>query len=187
MPTLIKLEQGLAKAAEDAFVFVPDEAEIPAEGDIVVSLSRLAAEGDNLLGSGRRVGVRLQPSESVEDLAYDLPRLAVVQLQFAKFRDGRPYSSAGLLRERLKYRGQVRAVGEVLREQAQHMVRCGFDAFEPADGSTPEEWQAAAHRYRHVYQAAADDRLPIFRERDLNAAGFGHNRPESAPGEAEAP
>jgi uncharacterized protein (DUF934 family) len=179
MPTLVKLVQGQAIQAEDPFLFVPDDAELPAAGDVVVSLPRLLAEGDALLASGRRAGVRLQPSEAVEDLAYDLPRLAVVQLLFAKFRDGRPYSSARVLRGRLGYRGELRAVGEVLREQAQHMVRCGFDAFEPADGSTPDQWQAAMHRYRHVYQRASDDRAPIFAERDLEAAGLGHNRPDA--------
>ena len=178
MPTLIKLELDRAVLAQDPFVYVPDDAEVPAGGDIIVSLARLVSEGDALLGAGRRVGVRLQPSEAVEDLAYDLPRLAVIELAFAKFRDGRPYSSARVLRGRLNYQGEVRAVGDVLREQALHMVRCGFDAFEPADGSTPEQWLAAAHRYRHVYQRAADDRQPIFVERDLHASGLGHNRPD---------
>jgi len=56
-------------------------------------------------------------------------------------------------------------VGDVLREQAQFMLRCGFDAFEPADGSTPEDWEHAAHRFRHVYQRAADGRTPAFVER----------------------
>ena len=178
MPTLIKLEQGAAVLAEDPFVFVSDEEPIPAKGDIVVTLPRLLSEGDSLLGSGRRVGVRLQPSEMVEDLAYDLAGLAVVELAFAKFRDGRPYSSARVLRGRLGYRGEVRAIGDVLREQALHMTRCGFDAFVAADGSTPEQWLAASRRYRHVYQRAADDREPIFVERDLNASGLGHNRPD---------
>ncbi len=117
------------------------------------------------MAQGRRVGVRLQPSDAVEVLAYDLPRLAVVELVFAKFRDGRPYSAARLLRERYAYAGEVRAVGEVLREQAQFMLRCGFDAFVPADGSTPAQWLAATRRYRHVYQRAADAREPIFVER----------------------
>ena len=102
----------------------------------------------------------------------------MIELAFAKFRDGRPYSTARILRGRLQYQGEVRAIGDVLREQALHMVRCGFDAFEPSDGSTPEQWLAAAHRYRHVYQRATDDRAPIFAEREQSAAGIGHNRPD---------
>lgn len=183
MPKLIKLdgqgsEDWTARWAEDEFVFVPDEEPVPAQGDIVVTMSRLLGEGDALLSSGRRVGVRLQPHEQVEDLAYDLPRLATVQLVFAKFRDGRPYSSVRILRGRLEYRGEVRAIGDVLREQALHMTRCGFDAFEPADGSSPDAWMAAARRYRHVYQRAADDRQPIHVERDQIESGLGHNRPD---------
>ena len=186
MPKLIKLDGETARWAEDEFVFVPDEEPVPAKGDIVVTMARLLGEGDALLSSGRRVGVRLQPHEQIEDLAYDLPRLAVVELVFAKFRDGRPYSTVRVLRGRLEYRGEVRAIGDVLREQALHMTRCGFDAVEPADGSTPEEWMAAAHRYRHVYQRAADDRQPVFVERDLIASGLGHNQPEASFGEVEA-
>ncbi len=111
------------------------------------------------------MGVRLEPSEAVEDLAYDLPRLALVALAFPKFSDGRNLSAARLLRDRYGFKGEIRAVGEVLREQAMHMVRCGVDAYAPADGSDPEAWAAAAHRYRHVYQRAADDRTPAFVER----------------------
>ena len=180
MPKLIKLDGEAAHWVEDAFVFVPDEEPVPASGDIIVTLARLLGEGDALLSSGRRVGVRIQPHEQVEDLAYDLPRLAVVELNFAKFRDGRPYSTARVLRGRLEYRGEVRAIGDVLREQALHMVRCGFEAFVPADGSSPDQWLAAAHRYRHVYQRAADDRVPVYVERDQIASGLGHNRPESS-------
>lgn len=177
MPRLIKLADDQAAWADDAFVFVADEDAVPAAGDVIVTLARLSSEGDALLSSGRRVGVRLQPSEAVEDLAYDLGALAVIELAFAKFRDGRPYSSARVLR-RLGYQGEVRAIGDVLREQAMHMVRCGIDAFAPADGSTPEQWLAAVHRYRHVYQRAADDREPVFVEREKIASGLGHNRPD---------
>ena len=130
-----------------------------------MTLARFQSEGDGLMACGRRVGVRLQPSEEAEALAYDLPRLAVVELNFAKFRDGRPYSNARLLRERYGYDGEVRAVGEVLREQAQFMLRCGFDAFVPADGLTVEDWERAARRFRHVYQRSTDGRTPAFVER----------------------
>ena len=91
--------------------------------------------------------------------------VAVVALAFPKFGDGRAYSYARLLRERFGFQGEVRAVGDVLREQAGFMVRCGFDAFEPADGSTVEVWERAAQRFRHVYQRSTDGRPPAFAER----------------------
>ena len=164
MPTLIKLQGGRAVLANDAFTHVDDDQSLP-PGDVIISLTRFQADGERLLGEGRSVGVRLEANEEAEALAYDLPRLALVALAFPKFRDGRPYSSARLLRERFGFDGEVRAVGDVLREQAQFMVRCGFDAFEPSDGSTPQEWIGTAFRFRHVYQRAADDREPAFVER----------------------
>jgi len=164
MPTLIKLADGRYSAAEDVFTIVADEDAIP-EGPVILSLTRFQAEGDALISAGRPVGVRILPDEAVEDLAYDLPRLAVVALVFPKYADGRAYSSAALLRQRFAYAGEVRAIGDVLREQAAFMVRCGMDAFVPADGSTAEDWAAAAGRYRHVYQRAVDARAPVFEER----------------------
>jgi len=132
---------------------------------VIISLTRFQSEGERLLSESRLVGVRLESHEEVEALAYDLPRLAVVALAFPKFSDGRPYSYARLLRDRYGFKGEVRAVGDVLREQAGSMVRCGFNTFEPSDGSTLEDWHAAAHRYRHVYQRAVDGQIPAFAER----------------------
>ena len=165
MPTLIRRQGEAFVLANDSATSVADEQDLP-NGDVIISLTRFQAEGDQLLSDGRKVGVRIEPADEVEALAYDLPRLALVALAFPKFRDGRAFTSATLLRERLGYRGEVRAVGEVLREQAGFMVRCGFDAFEPADGSTPQQWTDAVHRHRHVYQRAADARVPAFVERE---------------------
>ncbi len=166
MPKLIELANGEARWADDAFVNVTDEDAIPENGDVILSLARFEAEGDALLSSNsRRVGVRIESDQEVEVLAYDLPRIAVVALAFPKFRDGRAYTSARLLRERFKYEGQIRAVGDVLQEQVGFMVRCGFDAFEPSDGATPEVLTKAANRFRHVYQRAADARQLAFEER----------------------
>jgi uncharacterized protein (DUF934 family) len=164
MPTLIRLRDGVFSLAEDPFTFVADEAEVP-PGDVIVSLARFEADGEALLSEGRAVGVRLESGEAVETLAYDLPRLAVVALAFPKFGDGRAYSYARLLRERFGFKGEVRAVGDVLREQAGFMVRCGIDAFEPADGSTVEVWERAAHRFRHAYQRSTDGRPVAYEER----------------------
>ncbi len=164
MPKLIKLAAREMAWADDAFTDVADEDAIP-EGAVIISLTRFQSEGDALIGAGREVGVRIASDEAVEDLAYDLPRIAVVALEFPKFRDGRAFTSARLLRERYGYAGEIRAVGDVLREQAGFMVRCGIDAFIPADGADPKEWAKAASRYRHVYQRAADTRQPAFVER----------------------
>jgi uncharacterized protein (DUF934 family) len=164
MPTFIKAQDGAFSLAEDPFTAVGDEQSVP-PGDVIISLARLQAEGEALLGEGRSVGVRLESHEQVEALVYDLPQLSVVALAFPKFGDGRAYSYARLLRERFGFKGEVRAVGDVLREQAGYMVRCGFDAFEPADGSSLEDWQRASQRFRHVYQRAADGRPPALVER----------------------
>ncbi len=161
MSMLIKWRDGAAEAITDPFTNVEDGAPTPA-GDVIVSLARFQAEGEDLLAAGRRVGVRLAADEAPEALAYDLPRLAVVALTFPKFRDGRAYSAARVLREVLGYTGEVRAVGEVLLEQVYFMLRCGFDAFAPADGATAEAIAAAPRRYRHVYQRAADGLEPAF-------------------------
>ncbi len=166
MPKLIRLHGQAADWANDSFVLVGEEDAVPASGDVILSLARFQAEGAALLDDGRSVGVVLESDQAVEDLAYDLPRLSLVALRFPKFRDGRAYTSARLLRERFGFGGEIRAVGDVNREQAGFFVRCGFDAFEPADGSTPEQWLAAAHRFRHVYQRGADGREPAFVERN---------------------
>ena len=165
MPTLIELKDGVCRGVEDPFTQVADDEPLP-PGDVIISLTRFQAEGDRLLSDGRRVGVTLAAEEEVEALAYDLPRLSLVALNFPKYRDGRAYTNARLLRERFRFGGQVRAVGDVLREQAGFMVRVGFDAFAPADDASANEWQAAARRCRHVYQRSADGRAPAFAERE---------------------
>jgi uncharacterized protein (DUF934 family) len=96
----------------------------------------------------------------------------LIALAFPKIRDGRAYSAATLLRERYAFEGEVRAVGDVLRDQALLMLRCGFDAFEPADDASVQDWSKALHRFRHVYQAAADGRRSAFLER-ATALGVG--------------
>ena len=164
MPTYIRLRDGLFDLAEDPFTKVADDEGLP-PGDVIISLTRFQTDGEALLGEGRQVGVRIASDEEIEALAYDLPRIAVVARDYPKFRDGRAFTSARVLRERLNFKGEVRAVGDVLRLQAGFMVRCGFDAFEPADGSTVEDWERATQRFRHVYQRSSDGRSPAFVER----------------------
>ena len=160
---LIRLENGHFHGMDDRFADIADDDAIPDSGSVLLSLSRFQRDGEALVANGREVGVRLTASDAVETLAYDLPGIAVVALEFPKYRDGRAYSSAVLLRERYGFGGEIRAVGDVLIDQAWNMVRCGFDAFDTAVGVNA--WAAAAHRFRHVYQASADDRSPAYAER----------------------
>jgi len=163
MPMLIRLVDGVFSQVQDHFVRLGDDEPV-AGGDAFVSLGRLLTGGVSRAGSGR-LGVWLEPEDEVEALEGRLDEVDLVALAFPKFRDGRAFTSARLLRERLGFTGEVRAVGDVLLDQAGFMVRCGFDAFSPADGSTVEAWAAAAGRHRHVYQRAADARAPAFLER----------------------
>ena len=95
MPKLIRLIDGAFVAADDRFTNVADD-EAPPKGDVIISLTRFQAEGEALFADGRDIGVRIEAGESVDDLAYDLPRIAVVALVFPTFRDGRAFSSAAL-------------------------------------------------------------------------------------------
>ena len=151
MPKLIKLHGHDLAWVDDIFTDVADEDDMP-EGPVILSLARFQAEGDALIGANRPVGVRVQADEEFEALAYDLPRIAVVALVFPKFRDGRHYSAARLLRERYGYRGELRAVGEFTRDHLHFMERVGFDAFELRPGEDAEEALAAFERFSSAYQ-----------------------------------
>lgn len=165
MPMLIRWRGAAAQAVEDPFAHVTDDAPIPS-GPVILDWTRFQAEGARLDRPAEAVGVRLAPEDEVETLAPVLTGLGLIALPFAKFRDGRSYSAARILRERMGWRGELRAVGEVVVDQARFMVRCGFDAFEPSDGSSPAQWTAATHRFRYVYQRASDGREPAFVERE---------------------
>lgn len=170
MPSLIRLERGpdgpVFRDVDDPFLTLGVGEEPPLGATVLAHLDRFRSEGEGWLAAGLTVGVRVPAEESVETLSNVLPRLALVALDFPVFRDGRAYTSATLLRERLRWTGELRAVGDVLREQAWLMVRCGFDSFAPADGSTAAQWVAKAGRFRHVYQPAADGRPPAWAERE---------------------
>ena len=110
---------------------------------------------------GRRtapLGVRLKAGQSPDLIADDLGRFDVIALEFPVFTDGRAFSYARALRERHAFAGQVRAVGNVLRDQYSIMRRCGFDAFEVADGTRLEDWLESDREISVVYQQAIDGR-----------------------------
>ena len=153
------------KITGDGFVHVADDAEISGDGAILMSAARFLQDPEALSRRSGRTGVIWPNNRDVDDLVPYLDRLAVVALVFPTFRDGRAYSQARLLRERYKYRGELRATGQVLRDQFLFMLRAGFDAFEvkkPADAAVFVE---AAARFSVFYQPSADGRLPALRRR----------------------
>jgi uncharacterized protein (DUF934 family) len=141
----------------DEYARVADDAPLP-EGAILVSGARLLAEGDAILGRGGKAGVIWPNARPVAELAPWLDRLAMVALVFPTFRDGRAYSQARLLRERHRFGGELRATGQVLRDQFVFMLRSGFDAFEVVKDSDAAAFAEVARRYSVVYQPTGDRR-----------------------------
>ncbi len=119
---------------------------------------------DAFLDQSNANAVRIEPGDDARDLLPHLERVALVEVNFPAFGDGRGYSSARILRE-AGYDGELRAVGDVLVDQLAYMRRCGFDAFEPDQQLDKDDVQAAFDRWPDVYQSAADDRTPIWTKR----------------------
>ena len=121
---------------EDSWRTVAEGEALSPAGHVIVPLDWWQAERQAVAGSNVPLGVRIEPGTPIEDFAQDISRFAVIALAFPKFGDGRAYSIACLLRQRHGYKGELRAVGEVLIDQIQPMIRCGFDAFEITDPVT---------------------------------------------------
>jgi len=151
---------------EDPFFFVPDGKAYPDEKGVIVTLARFQGERDNLFAHRNLVGVRLASNENPTVLKADLHRLAVVVLEFPKFRDGRAFSWARMLRTRFDYKGEIRATGDFLLDQLAFMARTGIDAFEVRQDVTLEQFHHAMTEISHPYQPAADGKKTI---RELRA------------------
>ena len=139
-------------------------ADVPAQGAVIVPLPLWAAGRDALIARGD-VGVLLAPADDPSALGRDVASLPVIAIDFPSFADGRGYSIARLLRERHGFRGELRAVGDVLRDQLLFMARSGFDAFELRADRDPDDALEAFGEFSESYQPAADQPLPLFRRR----------------------
>ncbi|UOD27897.1 DUF934 domain-containing protein [Massilia violaceinigra] len=154
------LEAGVAAETPDAVV-VP-------QGKVIVPLTVWQAQRDSL-GSRTEIGVWLAPDERAESLKGDLDKFAVVAIDFPKFTDGRGYSTAFNLRMRMEYKGELRAIGDVLRDQLFQMQRCGFDAYATRPDRNIHDALKGLLDFSEVYQASVDVKAPLFRrhERDV--------------------
>ena len=146
---------------EDTWVHIADGEDAPLHEAIIVSADRWLSDRESLVHRNGPIGVRLRNDQSPEDLGEDLYRFGIVALEFPAFKDGRAYTQARLLRERYRFEGEVRAFGDVLRDQLLFMQRCGIDAFEIRKQADAEAFKAAVNEISVVYQPAADDRRPV--------------------------
>lgn len=128
------------------------------------ALEEPAVTLDAFLGQSNATAVRLESDEDARALLPHLDRLALVEVSFPTFRDGRGYSAARILREG-GYAGELRAQGDVLVDQVAYMRRCGFDSFAPQATIDPAVLQRSLEHYPHPYQPAADSAVPVWKLR----------------------
>ncbi|HEX2654804.1 MAG TPA: DUF934 domain-containing protein [Xanthobacteraceae bacterium] len=143
----------------DQFVFVSDESPISDSGPVVVSAARFLTDPESLLRRNANTGVLWPNNRKISELAPYLDRLGLVALVFPNFRDGRAYSQARLLRERYGYRGELRATGQILRDQFLFLLRAGFDTLDVLKEADVPAMADVLRRYSVFYQPTGDGRL----------------------------
>lgn len=139
----------------------PEAVEVPA-GKIIVPLAVWLAQRE-LLAARPQIGIWFAPDELAHTVKDDLDKFAVIAVDFPKFSDGRGYSIAFNLRRRLGYQGELRAIGDVLRDQLFQMQRCGFDAYATREDRSIHDALKGLTVFSETYQASVDTPLPLFR------------------------
>jgi uncharacterized protein (DUF934 family) len=165
-----------AIVADDWTVLRLQEQETPenvivAAGKVIVPLKVWQAQRA-ALQDRKEIGVWLASDERPEELKGDIEKFSVIAVDFPKFSDGRGYSIAFNLRARLGYSGELRAIGDVLRDQLFYLQRVGFDAFAPRPDRKIEDVIKGLSDFSEVYQTSFDQKLPLFRrvQRKANEA-----------------
>ncbi len=163
------------KASDDDYL-----TEIPPSGDILVPLALWqAAAGELLARQTGRLGVWLDSDEDPAHIACSLQALSLIAVNFPQFTDGRGYTTARLLRERYGWKGELRAIGDVQRDQLFYLSRCGFDAFLLSDGQDAPQGDSlrsvqaalsALGDFTEAYQTSVERPLPLFRRREPQIA-----------------
>ena len=165
MSTIIRIIDGIPRIVADEWeVLRPESAVASAHAYQIVPLAQFSSALDQGVASDIRA-VWISPENDFEPLIAHLLSLEIIAVDFPSFRDGRGYSIATLLRTRYGWAGQLRAIGDVLRDQLNFMRRCGFDAFAIRPDKDIQDAIKSFGHYSVRYQGAADDPLPLFRRR----------------------
>lgn len=155
---------------DDWTVLRPAEGEAPEavvvpEGKFIVPLAVWEAQRASLQKRAE-IGVWIASHERPEVLKEDVEKLAVIAVDFPKFSDGRGYSIAYNVRARLGYTGELRAIGDVLRDQMFYMQRVGFNAFATREDRNIHDALKSLSDFSEAYQTAWDQKSPLFRRVD---------------------
>ncbi len=154
------------RAGEDPWRHLEDGDPLPEDGQpVTISWKRWLAEREQLRGGNRPLGLRAPNAVAGADIGPDADRFGLIALSFPNFSDGRAFSQARVLRGRFGYKGELRATGQVLRDQLQFMHRCGFDSFEVDKRALTENWFQALTEFDLFYQPAEDESPWIARQR----------------------
>ncbi|WP_428031734.1 DUF934 domain-containing protein [Ancylobacter sp.] len=157
------IEKG--QIVEDVFVRVADDGPLPDGVPVLLGIDRFLKEAAALKGRQAPVGIIWPNNRPIAEIEPYLGQIALIALNFPSFRDGRAYSQARLLRERLGWHGPLRAIGNALRDQFLLMERSGFDQIEAVKAADAEAFDEATHRYTVFYQPATDARPSLLRQR----------------------
>ena len=134
-------------------------------GDILVSLDHWREHKAELTKHSGSVGLWIQGNEEIEAVVDTLTKMPVIAVVFPKFADGRGFSIARLLRERYDYQGEIRAIGNIIRDQLYLLQRCGFNGFELEAGIDLTEAAKSLQDFSDAYQVAVDQPVPLFKRR----------------------
>jgi uncharacterized protein (DUF934 family) len=141
-----------------------------AGGKVIVTLARWRAEREALLREHAGVGVLVPNTADIEAVYPEIADRELIALQFPTFTDGRALSQAVVLRKRLAYRGELRAVGDIIRDLVFWLGRCGFESIVPRKDQNLEGCRDALHEIGVAYQAAADEHTPVWVRRRRSQA-----------------
>jgi uncharacterized protein (DUF934 family) len=155
-----------AGVIDDAWTFLGADDPLPPRGDVLLTLARWKRERSEGQAHAGRVGVVLEPADDPAEIAGALSSLALVAVRFPHFTDGRGYSTARLLRERYGFAGELRATGDVTRDQLFYLSRVGFDTFELRSGEDAVAALSAFHDFSEAYQSSVERPDPLFRRRE---------------------
>lgn len=147
---------------EDSWTHFSGEGDLP-EGTVIIPLSLWQKRKSEL--SGCKIGLLLEPDQHPEAIRDDLDHFELIVINFPTFMDGRGYSYAKILRDRYGYNGEIRAVGDVMRDQLFYMQRCGFNAYEIKAGRDINDAVKAFDDFSVKYQVSSDEKTPFYRRR----------------------